>query len=253
MESSVAVVEFSIQKARKAQTLMAQKVITQNRLPRKIRFVAGVDVAYAAGLAFGAASVLDYDSLEILETQTVTQHVKFPYIPTLLSFRELPACMSCIKKLKRQPDIVLVDAQGLAHPYKLGLASHLGVVLDMPTAGVAKDRLVGEVRRRGEEQVLVFEGEVIGAVVHTQKDAKPVYVSVGHKVSLTTAVEIVKHCIRYARVPEPILAAHKLASAERKAKIEAATTTGAGEHHVECATQRNSRQNPRRQPAKPSG
>jgi deoxyribonuclease V len=229
MGSSGVVAEFSIRKARKAQALMAQKVIAQDHLPKEIRFVAGVDVAYAGELAFGAAAVLDYKSLGVLETQTVIQGVKFPYIPTLLSFRELPASMACVKKLRLQPDVLLVDGHGRAHPYRLGLASHLGVALDMPTVGVAKNRLVGEFRQVGEEGFLVWEGEVVGAIVHAQKGVKSVYVSVGHRVSLETAVKIVRHCICGARVPKPIQVAHGLASAERKAKRATLTTKGAGE------------------------
>ncbi len=219
-------VEFSIRKARKAQALLAQKVISEDRLPMEIKLVGGVDAAYTEGLAFGAVAVLDYNSLKVLETQTVTQQVKFPYIPTLLSFRELPVAIACIKKLKLEPDVFLVDGHGRAHPYKCGLASHLGLTLGKPTIGVAKNKLVGERREVGEDVFLVQDGEVVGAVVPTRRGAKPVYVSVGHMVSLQTAVKTVKHCIRDARVPEPIRVAHRLASEERKAKITPSANTG---------------------------
>lgn len=212
-------VDFSVRKARKAQGCLAKKVVSEDRIPKTIRLVAGVDAAYAGDLAFGAAAVLDYDSLEVLETQTAMRQVTFPYVPTLLSFRELPVVAACIRKLKMQPDILLVDGHGRAHPLKCGLASHLGVALGKPTVGVAKSRLIGEQMKIGEDTFLTHDGEVAAAVVLAVKGAKPIYVSVGHMVSLETAVNIVRHCIHGFLVPEPIRAAHSLACKERKAKI----------------------------------
>ncbi|MCW4010762.1 MAG: endonuclease V [Candidatus Bathyarchaeota archaeon] len=222
--ADAAAVEFSIKKARRAQALLAQKVIAKDVLPAEARLVAGVDAAYAGDLGFGAVAVLDYESMQILETQTATLRVKFPYVATLLSFRELPLLVACIRKLKLQPDVFLVDGHGVAHSYRLGLASHLGVVLGKPTVGVAKNRLIGEPKQVGKDHFLVQNGEALAAVVQTQRGAKPVYVSVGNMVSLKSAVNIVKHCIRDARVPEPIQAAHRLASEKRKAKIDTSTT-----------------------------
>ncbi len=211
-------VEFSIRKARLSQACLAKEVIEEDRLPRQIGLVGGVDAAYARDWAFGAAVVLDYGSLEFREVQTATQRVEFPYVPTLLSFRELPVVEACIRKLKLQPDVLLVDGHGKAHPYRCGLASHLGVMLGKPTVGVAKNRLVGEPKRIRENVFLVQNGEVVGAVVVTCKGTKPLYVSVGHMVSLLTPVEIVKHCSRVSRVPEPVRLAHRLTAEERKAK-----------------------------------
>jgi len=210
---------FSIAKARKAQNCIAQKVITQDQLPAEIRLIAGVDAAYIENLALGAAVVLDYHSLKVLETQVTTQQARLPYIPTLLSFRELPAIISAIRKLKLQPDVFLVNGHGIAHPYRCGLASHLGVALGKPTIGVAKGRLIGEVKQTEEELFLIDEGEIVGVIVPTLGNARPVYVSIGHMISLRTAVEVVKHCLRSSRLPEPIRVAHKVASKERKAKI----------------------------------
>jgi deoxyribonuclease V len=161
---------------------------------------------------------MDYGSLEFREGQTVAQRVKFPYVPTLLSFRELPVAVACLQKLKLQPEVLLIDGHGKAHPYGCGLASHLGVVLGKATVGVAKNRLIGKPKRIGENVFLIWQGEVVGAVVATRKSGKPVYVSVGHMISLSTAVEIVKHCSIVSRVTEPIRLAHRLASEERKAK-----------------------------------
>ncbi len=203
---------FSIPKAQAAQTCLSKNVIAEDRLPPEIRFVAGVDVAYAGDLAFGAVAVLDFDSLRLVESQVAVCTVKFPYVPTLLSFREFPAAVAAIKKLKTKPDVYLVDAHGLAHPRRCGFASHLGLVIKQPTIGVAKSRLIGEPTSIGESAFLVDDGQVLGAVVETKERAKPVYVSVGNLVSLETAVKVVKRCVRNSRIPEPILWAHKIAA-----------------------------------------
>jgi deoxyribonuclease V len=175
-----------------------------------------VDVAYAGESAIGAAAVLDYASLELVEQQTATCTARFPYVPTLLSFREIPAAVACIKKLKRQPDVFLVDGQGLAHPYRCGFASHLGLVIGKPTVGVAKSRLIGKPTVINGDVFLVDNNQIVSAVVTTKESVKPVYVSIGHLVSLETAVKIVKHCVLRSRIPEPILQAHKIAAAERQ-------------------------------------
>ncbi len=218
MRKNGASLEFSIGKARKAQICLAKKVVTEDRLPKEIKRVAGVDVAYQDDWAFGAVAVLDYLSLKVLETQTSIQKVKFPYVPTLLAFRELPLALSAIRQLKTNPDVFLVDGHGTAHPYKCGFASHLGVAIGKSTVGVAKSKLVGETQRVRGEVLLVLDGEIVGAEVNTRKAIKPVYVSIGHLVSLQTAIRIVKHCSRQ-RIPEPILQAHNLASENRKAKM----------------------------------
>src|SRR5512136_1139244 len=134
---------FSISKAHKAQKYLCKSIIQEDRLPEKIRFVAGVDVAYFDQKAVGAVTFSDYESLRIVESETILVPVKFPYIPTLLSFRELPAALAAIRKLRAKPDVFLVDAHGVAHPYGCGLASHLGLAIHKPTIGVAKGRLVG--------------------------------------------------------------------------------------------------------------
>lgn len=220
--------KFSVEKAHKAQLLLSQRIIFEDKLPRKIRFVAGVDVAYVNGMSIGAAAVLDYDSLRLVESQMVFCKTSFPYMPTLLSFREIPPAVLCVRRLKTQPDIYLVDGQGFAHPYRCGFASHLGLVIRKPTVGVAKSRLFGEIDSATIEKdvtLLRHENEVVGAVVATKHGCKPVYVSVGHMVSLETAIEIVKHCTRDHRVPEPILKAHEIATREkRKIHIASATT-----------------------------
>jgi len=219
---------FSIKKAHETQKQMSQRIILKDMLPKKIKLVAGVDVAYAKkDIAIGAVAVLEYESFKLVEEQVSICKTRFPYIPTLLSFREtLPTVLS-VKKLHVQPDIFLVDGQGFAHPYRCGFASHLGLVLRKPTIGVAKSKLVGKVEKIEAEKDFAFlkhNNEVIGAIVKTKNECKPVYVSVGHMISLNTAIKIVKHCTRESRIPKPILKAHQLATKEkRKINITSAT------------------------------
>lgn len=209
--------EFSVAKAREMQKRLAKRVIREDRLPRKIRFVAGVDVAYVGETSIGVATVLNYDSLVLKESQVAHVKTQFPYVPTLLSFREISPTFAAIKKLKAQPDVFLVDGQGIAHPYRLGFASHFGLIIDEPTVGVAKSRLCGRAGKLTEKgwAPLVDKGEVVGAVVKTRAGQKPLYVSIGHKVSLERAIELVRHCTRNSRIPVPILTAHMIANEEK--------------------------------------
>jgi len=212
---------FSVKKAHETQLQLSKRIVFEDKLPDKIRFVAGVDVAYTKELSIGAAAVLDYDSLKLVEAQTAACKTRFPYIPTLLSFREIPPAVLSIKKLSVSPDVFLVDGQGFAHPYGCGFASHLGLVIGKPTIGVAKSRLFGELENETGKDVAFLRhgGKIVGAVVVTKRGCKPVYVSVGHMVSLETAIKIAKHCTSHNRIPEPILKAHEAATAE-KCKIK---------------------------------
>ena len=187
-------------------------------LPREIRYVAGVDIAYTKESSIGAAAVLDYDSLSLVESKTAHVKTEFPYIPTLLSFREIPPAVAVIKKLHLQPDVFLVDGQGIMHPYRLGFASHLGLILDKPTIGVAKSPLIGKIGEFNEENwaPIMDENEVVGVALITRKGTKPVYVSIGHMVSLKRAIEIVKHCTPSYRVPKPARLAHNIAAQEKR-------------------------------------
>ncbi|MBS7640837.1 MAG: deoxyribonuclease V [Candidatus Bathyarchaeia archaeon] len=207
-------ISFSLEKARRVQTALSKMVIREDRINAPIKYVAGVDVAYAEEYAIGAVAVLSYETLEPVEVKTALVKVRFPYVPTLLSFREMPAAVAAIKKLEIKPNVFLVDGQGIAHPYRLGFASHLGVTLNVPTIGVAKRLLCGEVL--GDSSVwrpVVHEGEVVGGAVYTKHGTKPIYVSIGHMVSLETAIKIVLACTRGYRIPEPLRLSH--ISAER--------------------------------------
>jgi deoxyribonuclease V len=205
---------FSVKKARAAQCCLSKKAILDDRLPSRIQTLGGIDVSYVGDLGIGAATVLNYDTLEPLEAAVAVCRVKVPYIPTLLSFREIPPAVSAVRKLHVKPDVLLVDAQGWAHPYRCGFATHLGIVMATPTVGAAKSRLIGEPNKLGERTLLIDEGEVIGEVVTTKQGSKPIYISVGHMVSLETAVKIVRHCSK-SRIPEPLRLAHKLATQTR--------------------------------------
>ena len=178
------------------------------------RFIAGVDVSVskAQGIAIGAVVVLNYPELRLVETKVVNGKLDFPYIPGLLSFRELPLTLAACERLTIIPDLILVDGQGIAHPRRVGLASHLGLFLDRPTIGCAKSLLCGTHEVPGEKPggyaEVVDGGEIIGAALRTKLGAKPLYVSVGHKVDLQAAIYWVLRCCRGYRLPEPTRLAH---------------------------------------------
>jgi deoxyribonuclease V len=209
---------FSIENAHAAQLKASERIIRQDFLPEKIQYVAGIDVSYATRLSIGVATVFDYDSLSLLESKTTHTKTRFPYIPTLLSLREIAPAVKAIKKLCLKPDVFLIDGQGIMHPYRLGLASHLGLVINRPTIGIAKGPLVGAVNEFNEENwaPIIDKKELVGAALLTKKGAKPVYVSIGHMVSLKRAIEVVKHCTPRHRIPKPIRLAHHVATQERR-------------------------------------
>jgi deoxyribonuclease V len=209
--------KFSVQKAHQLQMRLSKQVIREDRLADVLNCVAGVDVSYVAGVSIGVAVVLDFSSLEVVESRRARVKTRFPYIPTLLSWREIEPAKTAFRKLQTSPDVVLVDAQGIAHPYRFGFASHLGLMLDVPTIGVAKSLLVGQVGQVNAEgwAPITDRGELVGAAVKRSQTEQPVYVSVGHKVSLERAIEIVEHCMKSGRIPEPIRVAHELATQEK--------------------------------------
>jgi len=178
------------------------------------QFIAGVDIAVgrAQGMATGAVVVLKYPELRLVETRVVNGKLDFPYIPGLLSFRESPLTLAACERLAITPDLILVDGQGIAHPRRMGLASHLGLFLDTPTVGCAKSLLCGRHEVPGDKPgsyaEVVDEGEIIGVALRTKLGAKPVYVSIGHKVDLETAIYWVLECCRGYRIPEPSRLAH---------------------------------------------
>jgi len=184
--------------------------------PAKIRRVAGTDISYLREhrLALGAVVLMEFPGLEVLEEKRSVVEVGFPYVPGLLSFRELPALIPVLEALSGEPDLIFVDGQGMAHPRGFGLASHLGVLAGKPTIGCAKSRLVGEYREPGpgvgDWEPLVYEGRRVGAVLRTRSGVKPLFISVGHLIDLETAVEMVLACSAGFRLPEPQRRAHRM-------------------------------------------
>ena len=193
------------------------RIVREDRIG-EVRRVAGVDVGFEEGGRFAraAVAVLAVPELALVERALARVPVRFPYVPGLLSFREAPAVLAAFERLRSAPDLVLYDGQGIAHPRRFGIASHLGLLLDRPTIGVAKTRLIGEHRippdRRGAWAPLVDAGEVIGAVLRSRAGVKPLYVSIGHRVSLETAVRWVMACVTKYRLPETTRWADRLAS-----------------------------------------
>jgi len=180
--------------------------------------VAGVDVGFenAGKTVRAAVAVLAFPSMEPLEQAIARVPTQFPYVPGLLSFRELPGVLEALARLQRLPELILCDGQGLAHPRRFGIACHLGVLTDIPTIGVAKTRLIGEYAEPGPDKgdwtPLLDKGERIGAVLRTRTGVKPVFVSAGHRVGLPAAIRLTLACTTRYRLPETTRAAHRLAS-----------------------------------------
>jgi deoxyribonuclease V len=181
-----------------------------------IRTVAGLDAAFSrdGGDCIGGVVLWDVEQRVVLESHSARRALRFPYVPGLLSFREAPALLAALAKLTQRPDAILCDGQGYAHPRRLGIACHIGIVADLPSAGCAKSRLVGEHRepaaRRGSRARLTDRGEVIGCVLRTRDGVKPVYVSTGHHMNLATAEKLVLRCAIGYRLPEPTRLADRL-------------------------------------------
>lgn len=199
------------------QLALRDKVETGNRYG-EIRRVAGLDAGFEnyGRTVRAAVAVLEYPSLTPVTHAIARRPVEFPYVPGLLSFRETPALLDALAKLDCKPDLLLCDAHGLAHPRRFGLACHVGVLTGMPSIGVAKTLLVGThaavPSARGAHRPIRHRGETIGAAVRTRAGVAPVYVSIGHRVSLESAIEFVLACAPRYRLPETTRAAHRLAS-----------------------------------------
>jgi deoxyribonuclease V len=193
-------------------------------LPGPVRLVAGVDAAYDRKdrRLFGAAAVYTYPELELVEEAEAAGPVPFPYIPGLLTFREAPILVEVYGKLRHRPDVLLVDGQGIAHPRGLGIASHLGLLLDIPTIGVAKSRLVGEGPEpgwcAGLASFLIWQGKLVGLILRTREGKKPLYLSPGHRVTLAEAREIVLGCVKRYRIPLPLRQADLLSQRSKVAE-----------------------------------
>ncbi len=218
---------LSYAEARRVQVELAGRVEFVP-LEKEPQIIVGLDCAFSGDgkRTFAAAIVLRVTGshsgqpgrfeFEQVETATAQQETRFPYIPGLLSFREAPVCLEAVAKLGRQPDLFMIDGQGVAHPRRLGLASHLGLFLDKPTIGCAKSRLIGKYEEPGVEKgawsPLRDGDEIIGAVVRTRSRVKPIFVSVGHKCTLEDAIRITLACATRYRIPDPTRLAHQAVS-----------------------------------------
>jgi len=178
----------------------------------KVKIVAGADVSYYQNKMIAGVIVFEFPNLKVIERQFFISPINLPYIPGLLTFREGPSLLEALKKIKIEPDIILFDGQGIAHPRRMGIATHLGLFLDKPTIGCAKSRLSGKYTSVGEKKgdyVLLKEGEeVLGAVLRTRRKVKPIFVSPGHKIDLSNSIEIVLKCTEKYRLPIPVREAH---------------------------------------------
>ncbi|ABU58464.1 deoxyribonuclease V [Roseiflexus castenholzii] len=184
-----------------------------------IRTVAGVDAGYSGDSALAAVVVLAFPSLQALDYAVARRQISFPYVPGYLSFREAPAVLDALASLRITPDLLMCDGHGLAHPRRCGIACHLGVLTDLPSIGCAKSVLVGAHDPlpdvRGAWTPLRHDDEIVGAALRTRPGVRPVYVSVGHRVSLETAIQFVMACVTRYRLPETTRAADALASQGR--------------------------------------
>lgn len=200
--------------AQTVQRDLAQQVIRQGQLPA-IQRVTGVDASYKDGSARAAVVTLNYPDLTLLEYAVAQRPISFPYISGLLSFREGPPVLDALAKLSHAPQLLIFDGQGIAHPRRLGLASHIGVLVDIPSIGCAKSRLCGTYQppgpAKGDFSDLTAKGETIGAVLRTRTNIKPLFVSIGHRVDLPTAIHYVLSCCTRYRLPETTRWADKVA------------------------------------------
>ncbi len=206
--------DVSVPEAIAIQRDLRRWVVMENRLG-EVKTIAGVDVSAQEDTSRAAVVVLSYPDLLPLDSSVAALPLQFPYVPGLLSFREVPAILAAFDKLFRLPDLIIIDGQGVAHPRRIGIATHLGVLLDHPTIGCAKSRLCGEYKEpdaeAGSYTYLYDQGEVIGAVVRTKANVAPLFVSVGHRVDLATAIAYVLRCCRKYRLPETTHWAHQVA------------------------------------------
>lgn len=220
----------SLEMAVQVQQQLAEKVLTVDQLPATIHYVAGMDVSNnwrdPAQIIYATCVVLEAKSLQIVAKASVQMQQKFPYIPGFLGFREAPALVEAYAQLSIKPDLILVDGHGISHPRKLGIASHIGVLLDIPTIGVAKSILVGKpAGELGAEQsattALIYKDETLAMLLRSKKRCNPLIVASGHKVSLPTAVGLVQSYLRGYRLPEPTRQAHLAANTYRRATSRA--------------------------------
>src|SRR5256884_2791602 len=210
------------------QRKLAAKIIRTDQLKGEVKLVAGVDMALNEenNMAHAAVVLLSYPQMEVLERHVYEEPIRMPYIPGLLSFREIPCILGAFALPSQQPDLVMVDGQGIAHPRYLGIASHVGLWLDLPTIGCAKSILRGHYNEKalseeaGAWVPLIFKGETVGAAVRTRSHVKPMFISLGHRISLETSLHYVLACSKGYRLPEPTRQADKLSKDNAFKEVE---------------------------------
>ena len=211
--------EVSPEEALQIQLKLRNKMSLNNGFD-KIERIAGADVGYLKDMAIGGVVIMDFPGLEVVEKTFSYSPIKFPYLPGLLAFREGPPLLGAFKKIKSKVDLILFDGQGIAHPRRMGMATHLGLFLDKATIGCAKSKLIGYYpppqAKKGSFELLKDGEKVLGAVVRTKDKIRPVFVSPGHKTNLDTSIKIVLECARVSRLPEPLRRAHLLVNRLKK-------------------------------------
>lgn len=214
--------EVSLGEAREIQRELASEVRLEP-LEGEVGLVAGADLSFSRGdpMVHAGVVVLRLPGFEVVESVHLSRESRFPYVPGYLSFREIPPLVELFEGLRHTPDAVICDGQGLAHPRRLGLACHLGLLLDLSTVGCAKSHFVGEYQEPGEEKgarsPLVLDGEEVGVVLRSRSGVKPLFVSPGHRIDVPGAVSLVERCLGRYRQPETTRAAHGLVNRVRKA------------------------------------
>ena len=194
--------------AMRLQERLRERVVLEDRF-EEIRWVAGADLAFdpETGIAFAGVIVYRFPQLVEVERRMARRKLRFPYVPGLLSFRESPVLLAAFSRLRTEPDLILIDGHGRAHPRLFGIACHIGVLFDKPTIGCAKSLLVGEHEQpalgAGSTAALDFRGERVGTVLRTRENVKPIYVTQGHRISLASAVRLVRRCLDGFRIPKP--------------------------------------------------
>lgn len=218
----------SLLQAKKAQEQMQKKVLLVDDFKTPISLIGGMDVSNQLydpdEMIYASCVLLSYPTLDVVETKATSEKQTFPYIPGFLGFREAPALVHAYEKVIAKPDVIFVDEQGVSHPRGLGIASHVGVLLDVPTIGVAKSILVGHPEKPLGEEVgsttsLVYKRKEIGILLRSKKNCLPLIISAGHRITLKTALEIVLTCFRKYRLPEPTRQAHLAANAARRSSL----------------------------------
>lgn len=209
-----------IEKAIEIQIELRKKIIIE-KLKKTPKLIAGVDVAFKDDKAIGSIVVLDFPELNIVEKITETAKTSFPYIPELLSFREGPIIEKCLEKIKSNPDVFVFDGQGITHPRRMGIAAHIGIILDKPTIGCAKSHLFGKYQNpqniKGDfSYIYDSEDNIIGAVLRTKENTKPIFISPGHKTDIESSVHLLIKCTRGFKIPEPTRQAHIFAQKMKK-------------------------------------